>query len=281
VLDACSGGFLLDQLRYEYPDEVLEPGRTPQQTLAARVEAAAVERWPGGGAPADIRARLGHELGLIDRLGFAPYFLTVHEVVSFARRRGILCQGRGSAANSAVCFVLGITAVDPTKHDLLFERFVSASRGEPPDIDIDFEHERREEVIQHIYDRYGRDRAAIAATVIRFRTRSAVREVGKAMGLSEDVTAKARQGVWGPGGERSLAEIAEGEGLGRVEGRLAVALQLAEELQGFPRHLATHVGRLRHHPRARSSNSRWWATRRWRAAPSWSGTRTTSTPSAS
>ena len=134
ALDACSG-FSLDQLRYEYPDEVLEPGRTPQQTLAARVEAAVVERWPGGhGAPADIRARLDHELGLIDRLGFAPYFLTVHEVVAFARRRGILCQGRGSAANSAVCFVLGITAVDPDKHDLLFERFVSASRGEPPDM---------------------------------------------------------------------------------------------------------------------------------------------------
>ncbi len=139
-------------------------------------------RTESGGAPADIRARLDHELALIDRLGFAPYFLTVHEIVAFARRRGILCQGRGSAANSAVCFVLGITAVDPDKHDLLFERFVSASRGEPPDIDIDFEHERREEVIQHVYGRYGRDRAAIAATVIRYRTRSAIREVGKAMG---------------------------------------------------------------------------------------------------
>jgi error-prone DNA polymerase len=240
VLDACAC-FSLDQLRYEYPDEVLEPGRTPQQTLEARVAAAAEERWPEG-VPADIRGRLAHELALIDRLGYASYFLTVYEIVAFARARGILCQGRGSAANSSVCFVLGVTAVDPTKHDLLFERFVSASRGEPPDIDIDFEHERREEVIQHIYDRYGRDRAAIAATVIRFRTRSAVREVGKAMGLSEDVTAKLAKASWGPGGERSLAEIAEGEGLGRVEGRLAVALQLAEELQGFPRHLATHVG---------------------------------------
>jgi error-prone DNA polymerase len=242
ALDACSG-FSLDQLRYEYPDEVLEPGRTPQQTLAARVAAAEAERWPSsGGAPADIRARLGHELALIDRLGFAPYFLTVHEVVAFARRRGILCQGRGSAANSAVCFVLGITAVDPDKHDLLFERFVSASRGEPPDIDIDFEHERREEVIQHVYGRYGRDRAAIAATVIRYRTRSAVREVGKALGLSEDITTKLAKASWGPGGERSLAEIAEGEGLDPAEFRLRTALELAEELQGFPRHLATHVG---------------------------------------
>ena len=240
VLDACSG-FSLDQLRYEYPEEALEPGRTPQQTLEARVAAAAADRWPHG-VPDDIQARLDHELALIGRLGYAPYFLTVHEIVAFARARGILCQGRGSAANSTVCYVLGITAVDPDKHDLLFERFVSASRGEPPDIDIDFEHERREEVIQHVYDRYGRDRAAIAATVIRFRTRSAVREVGKAMGLSEDTTAKLAKASWGPGGERPLAEIAAGEGLDPADRRLSMALQLAEELQGFPRHLATHVG---------------------------------------
>ena len=136
--------------------------------------------------PHTVALQLRHELNLIERFSYAPYFLTVHAIVRFARSRGILCQGRGSAANSAVCFVLGITAVDPDKHDLLFERFVSASRGEPPDIDIDFEHERREEVIQHVYGRYGRTRAAIAATVIRFRTRSAVREVGKALGLSED-----------------------------------------------------------------------------------------------
>src|SRR4051812_42504216 len=176
----ASGDFSLDQLRYEYPDEVLEPGRSPQETLADRVAIATAERWPGG-TPPDIAQRIAHELRLIEELGYAPYFLTVHEIVRFARDRGILCQGRGSAANSAVCYVLGITAVDPAKHDLLFERFVSASRGEPPDIDIDFE--RREEVIQHLYDRYGRERAAICATVIRYRTRSAVREVGKAMGL--------------------------------------------------------------------------------------------------
>ncbi|KAA2211163.1 error-prone DNA polymerase, partial [Pseudoroseomonas oryzae] len=188
VLEATRG-FSLDQLRHEYPDEILEPGRTPQQTFARRVAEAAAERWPAG-VPPDIQARIDHELRLIDQLGYAPYFLTVHEVVRFARGKGILCQGRGSAANSTCCYVLGITAVDPAQHDLLFERFVSANRREPPDIDVDFEHERREEVIQSIYQRYGRDRAAIAGTVIRFRARSAIREVGKAMGLSEDVTAR-------------------------------------------------------------------------------------------
>ena len=240
ILAACRG-FSLDQLRYEYPDEVMEPGRTPQQTLADRVAAAAAERWPAG-PPGEIAGRLGHELRLIGELGYAPYFLTVHEIVRFARDRGILCQGRGSAANSAVCYVLGITAVDPAKHDLLFERFVSASRGEPPDIDIDFEHERREEVIQHLYDRYGRERAAICATVIRYRTRSAVREVGRAMGLSEDVTARLAKGSWGPGHEMGLAALAVEEGLDTADPRLAMALELAEEILDFPRHTATHVG---------------------------------------
>ncbi|MFT8246378.1 error-prone DNA polymerase [Roseomonas sp. BN140053] len=240
VLRAASG-FSLDQLRYEYPDEVLEPGRTPQQTLAARVEAAAAERWPKG-VPAGIQTTLAHELALIEQLGFAPYFLTVADIVAFARRRGILCQGRGSAANSAVCFVLGVTAVDPSKHDLLFERFVSASRGEPPDIDLDFEHERREEVIQYVYGRYGRDRAAIVATVIRFRARSAIRAVGKAMGLSEDLTAALAKASWGPGREQCLPELAAAQGLDVADRRLAMCLELAEEIQDFPRHLATHVG---------------------------------------
>ena len=240
VLDACAG-FSLDQLRHEYPDEILEPGRTPQQTLADRVRAAVAKRWPDG-VPADIEARIAHELQLIEQLDYAPYFLTVDEVVRYARRKGILCQGRGSAANSAVCYVLGITAVDPSKHDLLFERFVSASRNEPPDIDMDFEHERREEVIQHIYDRYGRDRAAIVGTVIRYRGRSAIREVGKALGLSEDVTGKLAKATWGPGREQSLAELAEAEGLDLSDRRLGLTLQLAEEIQDFPRHLATHVG---------------------------------------
>ena len=240
VLEAC-GGFSLDQLRYEYPDEVLEPDRTAQDTLAGRVAEALAERWPGG-APPDIRERIAHELRLIGELDYAPYFLTVHEIVRFARDRGILCQGRGSAANSAVCYVLGITAVDPAKHDLLFERFVSASRGEPPDIDIDFEHERREEVIQHLYERYGRERAAICATVIRYRTRSAVREVGRAMGLSEDITARLAKGSWGPGHGMGLMALAEAEGLDTGDPRLAMALALAEEILDFPRHTATHVG---------------------------------------
>ncbi|WP_043344118.1 error-prone DNA polymerase [Belnapia moabensis] len=240
VLEACSG-FSLDQLRYEYPDEVLEPGRTAQETLACRVDEALAARWPGG-APTDIADRIAHELRLIGELDYAPYFLTVHEIVRFARDRGILCQGRGSAANSAVCYVLGITAVDPGKHDLLFERFVSVSRGEPPDIDIDFEHERREEVIQHLYERYGRERAAICATIIRYRTRSAVREVGRAMGLSEDITARLAKGSWGPGHGMDLLALAEAEGLDTTDPRLAMALELAEEILDFPRHTATHVG---------------------------------------
>jgi error-prone DNA polymerase len=240
TLDATRG-FSLDELRHEYPDEILEPGRTPLQTLTARVHAAAAERWPAA-VPPDIGKRIAHELALIEQLDYAPYFLTVHEIVRFARREGILCQGRGSAANSTVCYVLGITAVDPSKHDLLFERFVSASRNEPPDLDVDFEHERREEVIQHIYARYGRDRAAIVGTVIRYRGRSAIREVGKALGLTEDVTARIAKAGWGQRGEKTLEEIAEAEGLDLTDRRLSLALELAEEIQDFPRHLATHVG---------------------------------------
>ena len=240
VLEAASG-FSLDELRHEYPEEILEPGRTPQQTLVSRVAAAVRAKWPDG-APENIRARLQHELGLIEQLGYAPYFLTVDEIVRFARSKDILCQGRGSAANSTVCYVLGITAVDPDKHDLLFERFVSASRAEPPDIDVDFEHERREEAIQHVYETYGRHRAAIAGTIIRFRARSAIREVGKALGLSEDVTGKLASASWRAGKERSFEEIAAGEGLDPADRRLALTPQLAEEIQDFPRHLATHVG---------------------------------------
>jgi error-prone DNA polymerase len=240
VLQAAQG-FSLDQLRYEYPEEILDPGRTPQETLEARTAAAAAERWPDGITP-DIQQRLDHELRLIRQLGYAPYFLTVHEIVRFARSQGILCQGRGSAANSAVCYALGITAVDPDKHNLLFERFVSASRNEPPDIDIDFEHERREEVIQHIYERYGRDRAAICGTVIRYRGRSAIREVGKAMGLSEDITGRLAKLGWGHGG-LGLTEVAEAEGFRPAEDRrLSMTLALAEALQDTPRHIATHVG---------------------------------------
>lgn len=233
--------FSLDDLRYDYPDEIVEPGRTAQETLVARTWEGAAERWPAG-VPEPVRERIEHELALIAQLNYAPYFLTVHEIVRFARSRGILCQGRGSAANSAVCYALGITAVDPAKHDLLFERFVSAARREPPDIDVDFEHERREEVIQWIYARYGRDRAGLAATVIHWRTRMAVREVGKALGLSEDVTGRIAEATWGPGRESSLPEIARAQGLDPSEPRLALALSLAEQLTGFPRHLSQHVG---------------------------------------
>ncbi|WP_160120260.1 error-prone DNA polymerase [Rhodovarius lipocyclicus] len=240
VMEATRG-FCLDQLRYEYPEETLDPGRTAQETLEARVREAVAERWPAG-PPADIAQRLAHELELIGRLDYAPYFLTVHEIVRFAKAQDILCQGRGSAANSTVCYVLGITAVDPAKHNLLFERFISASRGEPPDIDIDFEHERREEVIQHLYERYGRERAAICATLIRYRPRSAIREVGKAMGLPEQVAAALSKASWGPGREDDLHDLAAREGLDLKEPTLAHALRMATELLDFPRHTATHVG---------------------------------------
>ncbi|MGG5822310.1 error-prone DNA polymerase [Falsiroseomonas sp. HW251] len=239
VLDTCK--FSLRQLSYEYPDEILDPGRTPQETLEARVEAACRERWPDG-VPDAVAKQIEHELALIAQLNYAAYFLTVHEIVRFAQSKEILCQGRGSAANSAVCFALGITAVAPDKHDMLFERFISAARDEPPDIDVDFEHERREEVIQHIYDRYGRDRAAIAATLIRYRERSAIREVGKAMGLTEDVTARIAKSVWGSG-DKSLADLAADNGLRPdADPRIRHAMEIAEEIQDFPRHLATHVG---------------------------------------
>jgi len=232
--------FSLRELAYEYPDEILDPGRTPQQTLEARVAEATRRTWPAG-VPPKVAAQIAHEIALIAKLNYAPYFLTVHEIVRYARSIGILCQGRGSAANSAVCYVLGITAVPPDKHDLLFERFISEARDEPPDIDVDFEHERREEVIQHIYERYGRHRAAIAATVIRFRERSAIREVGKALGLGEEVTAPLAKAVWGAG-DATWEEIAAEHGLDAEDPRLRLACELADEIQDFPRHLATHVG---------------------------------------
>ncbi len=243
VAAACR--FSMADLSYEYPDEILDEGLTPQETLERRADEAMRARWPEG-APERVAKQIAHELRLIARLGYAPYFLTVHEIVRFAQSKEILCQGRGSAANSALCYALGITSVSPDKNDLLFERFVSAERDEPPDIDVDFEHERREEVIQHIYERYGRDRAAIAATVIRYRDRSAIREVGRALGLSEDVTAGLAKGVWGIG-RRLLAEVAAEQGLDPAArdgggSRLGMACELAEELIGFPRHLSTHVG---------------------------------------
>jgi error-prone DNA polymerase len=256
VRRACR--FSLRDLSYEYPEEILDPGRTAQETLQARVAEACRTKWPDG-VPEKVQRQIRHELSLIAQMDYAPYFLTVHEIVRFAQSQKILCQGRGSAANSAVCYVLGITAVAPDKHDMLFERFISAARDEPPDIDVDFEHERREEVIQHIYRTYGRDRAAIAATLTRYRERSAIREVGKAMGLTEDITARIAKSVWGAG-EKSLEDLAADQGLlpsddRRAEGpeglsrpgrqgdpRIRHAMEIAEEIQDFPRHLATHVG---------------------------------------
>ncbi|MEX1206752.1 MAG: error-prone DNA polymerase [Dongiaceae bacterium] len=233
--------FDLDELRYEYPVEAGGDGRPPQQELAHLTRQGAARRYPGG-VPDKVEAALAHELGLIDRLGYAPYFLTVHDIVRFARHRGILCQGRGSAANSTVCYCLGITAVDPARIDLLFERFVSAERNEPPDIDVDFEHERREEVIQYIYAKYGRDRAGLAATVICYRARSAIREVGKALGLSLDTLGALAGQIWGWSRE-GVAEAQVRElGLDPESPRLRLALDLARQLVGFPRHLSQHVG---------------------------------------
>ncbi|BAE51804.1 error-prone DNA polymerase [Paramagnetospirillum magneticum] len=232
--------FSLDELAYEYPNEVAA-GMDPQERLEILTRQGAARRYPRG-VPPKVQAQLAHELALIRQLGFAPYFLTVHAIVAFAESRGILCQGRGSAANSAVCYCLRVTPVDPAQMDLLFERFISAERGEPPDIDVDFEHERREEVIQHIYDTYGRHRAGLTATVIHYRTRSAIRDVGKVMGLSEDTVealAKANSG-WGRRGikDEHVREL----GLDPTEPGLARTLSLAEELTGFPRHLSQHVG---------------------------------------
>jgi error-prone DNA polymerase len=214
---------------------------TPDSHLAMLTDAGARERYPDG-VPAKVQGQLDHELTLIAELSYAPYFLTVHDIVGFARSRNILCQGRGSAANSAVCYCLGITTVDPDRHDVLFERFISTARDEPPDIDVDFEHERREEVIQYIYEKYGRERAGLTAVVIRYRGRSAIREVGKAMGLSLDLVAALAKGLWSfsrelPSGEQ-LAEL----GLNCSDRRLRLALDLAGELIGFPRHLSQHVG---------------------------------------
>ena len=233
--------FSLAELAYDYPVPDGYDGRTADQELARRVAAGAARRYPDG-VPAKVARQLAHELELIARLRYAPYFLTVDDIVAYARGRGILCQGRGSAANSAVCYVLGVTAVDPARVDLLFERFVSAERDEPPDIDVDFEHERREEVIQWVYRTYGRDHAALAATVIRYRAKSAMREVAKVMGLSTDVQDVLSRTVWGYGREGLHEPSLHEAGLDPAEPSLRRTLQLARELIGFPRHLSQHVG---------------------------------------
>ncbi len=233
--------FSLDQLKYNYPDEPIPKGKTAQQHLRDLVWQGAAWRYAGV-IPDKVRVALEKELSLITKMEIAPYFLTVHDIVSFAKSQNILCQGRGSAANSAVCYVLGITAVDPMQIDLLFERFISEERREPPDIDVDFEHERREEVIQNVYERYGRQHAALAATVICYRPRSAIREAGKIFGLTEEVTANLSSGVWGSwGSELKDSQIHQGR-LDPSNTMIARAVKAANELIGFPRHLSQHVG---------------------------------------
>lgn len=233
--------FSLEELKYQYPDEVSTPGMTAQQTLAQLTWEGADRRYPNG-VPDKVKAALRHELKLIETLGYAPYFLTVNAIVAFARSREILCQGRGSAANSAVCYVLGITSIDPERNDLLFERCVSEERREPPDIDVDFEHERREIVMQWVYDTYGRDRSALCSTVIRYRARGAIRDVGKALGLSEDLIKALSGQVWAWDENGVEPKHAEELNLNLGDRRLRLTLELARQLMGAPRHLSQHPG---------------------------------------
>ena len=241
VADNCD--FSLDELAYEYPEEIYPDGMAPQEYLEVETWAGAERRYPEG-VPDSVHDTLERELALIAKLDLARYFLTIKDIVDFARSVDppILCQGRGSAANSAVCYCLEITSVDPAKHQLLFDRFISEERKEPPDIDVDFEHERREEVIQYIYGKYGRARAGLTATVIHYRPRMAIREVGKAMGLSEDVTSRLAKSVWGSWG-REISEKHAGEsGLDVSDPHLKRVLALTEQMIGMPRHLSQHVG---------------------------------------
>ncbi|GLK50077.1 error-prone DNA polymerase [Brevundimonas intermedia] len=234
-------GFDLEHIRYNYPEEPIPPGWSPQDWLRHLVERNLDQKYPQG-VPQKVRTDLDKELAYIRERDLAPYFLTIHDIVQVANDKGILCQGRGSAANSAVCYVLGITSVDPSQHDLLFERFLSADRNEPPDIDVDFEHDRREEIIQHIYGRYGRHRAGIAATVIRYRPRSAIREVGKVLGLTEDVTARLASSQWGSFGSDMTERHVAQAGLEAANPQIERAVAMTRRLLGFPRHLSQHVG---------------------------------------
>jgi len=234
--------FSLGELKYEYPDEPIPPGWTPMGWLEELTWRRAALRYDGI-VPSKVVDAICKELALIEKLDYARYFLTIYDIVQEAENRGILCQGRGSAANSAVCYALGITAVDPEEHELLFERFLSNERKEPPDIDVDFEHSRREEIIQYIYERYGRHRAGIAATVIHYRPKSAIREVGKALGLSEDVTARIAGTVWGSWSRDALPDKRIQEaGLDPANVMIRRAVDFATRLLNFPRHLSQHVG---------------------------------------
>ena len=239
IADRCR--FSLDELAYQYPEERDDPSLNPQQTLEKLTWEGTAERFPEG-VPDDVRATLEHELRLIDKLRYAPYFLTVDSIVRFARSKDILCQGRGSAANSAVCYVLGITSIDPSRNDLLFERFVSEERREPPDIDVDFEHERREIVMQWVFERYGRDHAALCSTVIRYRAKGALRDVGKALGLPEDLIRTLSRQIWGWSEEGVAERHVEELNLNLADRRLRLTLDLAQQLMGAPRHLSQHPG---------------------------------------
>ena len=235
----CS--FSLDELRYEYPEEIVPAGETPASWLRAETERGLLRRYPGG-VPEKVRRRIEHELSLIAEMRYEAYFLTVYDIVCFARGQRILCQGRGSAANSTVCFALGITEVDPARSELLFERFISKERGEPPDIDVDFEHERREEVIQYIYGKYGRERAALAAALITYRTKGALRDAGRALGFGiAQINALTASLAWWDKREQLPARFAE-LGLDPEAPRVRKWLLIAEGLRGFPRHLTQHVG---------------------------------------
>ena len=239
---ADSIAFDLSELSYDYPEETVPKGQTSDAYLAKLSWEGAAQRYPDG-VPTKVHDAVARELALIAKMKIAPYFLTIHSIVKFARGKGILCQGRGSAANSAVCYCLAITSVDPATTELLFERFISEERKEPPDIDVDFEHERREEVIQHIYQTYGRDRAGLCATVIHYRPRMAIREVGKVMGLSEDVTAAIAKTVWGSwGSEVDESRVEKDAGLDLSDPHLRRTIALADQLIGKPRHLSQHVG---------------------------------------
>jgi error-prone DNA polymerase len=233
--------FSLDELRYEYPRELVPESHTPASWLRSLVERGASRRWDQ--TPEPVQRLIEHELALIAELGYEPYFLTVYDIVDFARQRGILCQGRGSAANSVVCYCLGITEVDPSRMSVLFERFISRERNEPPDIDVDFEHERREEVIQYLYSKYGRHRAALAATVISYRPRSTLRDLGRALGFDPVVIESLAKSAsrWDRSIDIERLELpAQAADIDR--NRLRLLFELAEELLGFPRHLSQHVG---------------------------------------
>ncbi|MBY5532821.1 error-prone DNA polymerase [Rhizobium leguminosarum] len=238
IVNRCK--FSLEELTYQYPEEAIVPGKSAQESLEHYLWECVPHRYPEG-LPPDVLKTIRHELDLIQKMKYAPYFLTVFSIVKFARSQGILCQGRGSAANSAVCYVLGITSIDPSTNDLLFERFVSQERDEPPDIDVDFEHERREEVIQWIYKTYTRDKAALCATVTRYRAKGAIRDVGKALGLPEDVIKALSSGMWSWSEEvpdRNIRDL----GLNPEDRRLALTLRLAQQLMGAPWHLGQHPG---------------------------------------